>query len=211
MSIRHYQSQVFVGGSPTPLPGVQVTVKLAGTNTLGTLFTDESGTTPLANPFTNDPTFGTVSFFIEEQEVDIFLVKTGYSFPTMNNILVGAPLLMTVSEVVPVLSSVPILQTSALIPAGATLVNVFVHNDVALGTTQGLTGYAVGDGVTVDRWGSGFPTMLNFQSTVEDFVSPDISGIFQAANRVYLSAEGGVFDGTGQITVEVKYRQEQAT
>jgi hypothetical protein len=211
MSIRHYHGQVFVAGNANPLPGVQVTIKLAGTNTLGTLFTDESGTTPLANPFTNNPTFGTYDFFIEEQEVDIFLLKTGYAFPPLNNILVGAPLLTTVSEVVPVLTGVPLLQTSALIPAGATLVDVFAHNDVALGTTQGLVSYAVGDGITVDRWGSGLPLTLNFQSTPANFTTPDIGGIFLAANRVYLSAEGGLFDGTGQITVEVKYRKEQAT
>src|SRR5713101_2166347 len=70
--------------------GVRVTVKLAGTNTLATLFQDEAGTLPLANPFTNDAVYGTVDFYAAEGIYDITFVKTGYTFQALQNWVIEA-------------------------------------------------------------------------------------------------------------------------
>jgi len=101
------------------------------------------------------------------------------------------------------------LTTTPVIPAGAEAVHVFVTNMVAPGTSQGLTSYAVGDGVTADRWGAGVPLTLGHTTTTADFRAP-LGTVFAVATPVVLSAEGGLWDGTGQLGVEVRYRLEEA-
>lgn len=60
------------------IPAVTVTVNLAGTGTLATLFSDNSFT-PLVNPFTSN-TDGTYLFYTRDGRYDIVLTKTGFTF-----------------------------------------------------------------------------------------------------------------------------------
>lgn len=60
------------------IPNVAVTVKLAGTATNATLYSDNAYT-PLANPLTSN-TDGTYQFFARNGTYDVTLFKTNYSF-----------------------------------------------------------------------------------------------------------------------------------
>lgn len=209
MSIRHYQTSVFYQG--TPLPGVTVTVLQAGTSILATLFDDINGTIPKVNPFTNDATFGTVSFYTEEGTYDIDLAKTGYVFPPLDNILVGAPAYLTNIVDVPTINGASQLVATNAFPVGASDVKVYKENVTGFGVTGGLTGIDVGDSVVQDRWGHGTPLTQGDITTQDDFQNYDPSVVYVSGGSVLLTAAGGVFDATGSARVTVKYRLDTAS
>jgi len=189
------------------LTGVTVTVTLAGTATLAALFTDVDGVTPLANPFTNNATYGTADFYVEEGTYDLTFTKTSYTFQALLNWTIGAPLLRTVT-VVPSINGAALLSATDAIPAGARVYGVFVTNTTAFGTGGGLTGYNVGDGTTIDMWGSNVVT-LGAVTTQAGFHSGDVP-IYAVDTSVVLSAIGGLFAATGAAQVEVVYAIDAA-
>ena len=71
-------SDVVIGLSGSPLSGVTVTVKLAGTSTLATLYSD-NGVTPKANPFVNEAD-GSFKFYAPRGRYDLTFQKAGYVF-----------------------------------------------------------------------------------------------------------------------------------
>lgn len=206
MSIRHF-NRVIQTTAGAIVTGVAVTVKLAGTATLAELFTDVAGVTPLANPFTNNATYGTADFYVEEGTYDLTFTKTGYTFQALSNWTIGAPLLRH-TVVVETINGAASLSATDAIPAGARVAGVFVTNTVAFGSTGGLTGYSVGDGDTVDMWGTNVRT-LGAVTAQTDFHSGD-QPIYTIATSVVLSALSGLFDGTGEARVEVVYSIDAA-
>jgi len=206
MSIRHF-NRVIQTTSGDIVTGVTVTVKLAGTATLAALFTDVGGVTPLANPFTNNGTYGTADFYVEEGTYDLTFVKTSYTFQSLLNWTIGAPLLRTITTV-PSINGAALLSATDAIPAGARVYGVFVTNTVAFGATGGLTGYNVGDGTTVDMWGANVLT-LGAETEQTGFHSGNVP-IYPTATTVVLSALGGLFDATGSAQVEVVYAIDAA-
>jgi len=60
------------------IPNVTVTVKLAGTATIASIFSD-NGVTPLSNPFTNTAD-GSFRFYAASGRYDVTLAKTGFTF-----------------------------------------------------------------------------------------------------------------------------------
>lgn len=206
MSIRHF-NRVIQTTTGAIVTGVEVTVKVAGTATLAELFDDVSGAVPKANPFTNNATYGTADFYVEEGTYDIDLDKDGYTFQDLENWTIGAPLLRH-SVSVPTINGAGSLSATDAIPAGARVSGVFVTNTTAFGTSGGLTGYSVGDGTTVDLWGSNVVT-LDAVTDQEGFHSGN-QPIYAAATAVILSALGGLFDATGAARVEVVYSIDAA-
>ncbi len=73
-----------------------------------------------------------------------------------------------------------------------------------LGTSNGTTGYNVGDGTDADRWGAITGTTAGTASDNRDWTATTVQ-CFTAANDVVLTAVGGNFDGTGVIDVSVQY------
>lgn len=73
------------------IPSVAVTVNLAGTGTLATLFSDNAYT-PQTNPFTSE-TDGAYQFYARDGRYDITLVKAGFSFDADDtaNVLLNDP------------------------------------------------------------------------------------------------------------------------
>lgn len=65
------------------IPSVAVTVKLAGTGTLATVYSSNAYAA-LANPFTSD-TDGTYEFYAQNGRYDITLVKAGFAFDVTNS------------------------------------------------------------------------------------------------------------------------------
>jgi len=206
MSIRHF-NRVIQTTAGDIVTGVTCSVFLAGTATLATLFTDVGGVTPLANPFTNNATYGTADFYVEEGTYDLTFAKTSYTFQSLLNWTIGAPLPQTVTTVTSINGAATLSATDA-IPAGARVYGVYVTNTVAFGATGGLTGYTVGDGTTVDMWGANVLT-LGAETGQRGFHSGDLP-IYAAATAVILSGIGGLFDATGSAQVEVRYAIDRA-
>ena len=92
---------------------------------------------------------------------------------------------------------------SNLIPAGAFLLGIttFVTSDI--GTSNGTTGYQVGDG-DVDRWGDITGTVQG-TSTDNTNATADTTAFYTAASDVTITAVGGNFDGTGNMRVVAHY------
>lgn len=99
---------------------------------------------------------------------------------------------------------------SGIVPAGAMLIGVTTRIDVALGETNGTTGYAVGDGVDANLWGDVSGVAIGTSSDSSDFTASGAVGFDTAARDVVLTAAGGNFDGTGTITVVVHYMITEA-
>lgn len=96
-----------------------------------------------------------------------------------------------------------------LIPAKARVLGVNTKVTVALGTGGGTTGYQVGDGSDADRWGNVTGTATTTDTDGND-ATADPGGYFNAANNVVITANGGNFNGTGSIRVDVFYTLTEA-
>lgn len=96
------------------------------------------------------------------------------------------------------------VTASSLIPDGALLVGVATRVTTALGTSNGTTGYQVGDGSDADRWGAITGTATTTSSDNTD-ATASFFGTFTSASDVVLTAVGGNFDGTGVIKVTALY------
>lgn len=101
------------------------------------------------------------------------------------------------------------VTAASLIPAKANVMGVNTRVTVALGTGGGTTGYTVGDGVTVNRWGVAVATGAGTDTDQTD-ATADPTGWFTAANNVVITATGGNFNGTGSILVDVAYLMTEA-
>ena len=91
-----------------------------------------------------------------------------------------------------------------LIPDGAVVVGVTTKVTTGLGTSNGTTGYTVGDGTDADRWGAITGTAAGTSSDNRDWTDGTVT-CFTAANNVVITATGGDFNGTGVIYVSVQY------
>lgn len=108
-----------------------------------------------------------------------------------------------VSEILTSVSGATV-TASNLIPDGALLIGLTTIINIALGTGNGTTGYTVGDGSDVDRWGALVATAKNSITENDDWTD-GTNTHFIAAQSVVLTATGGNFDGTGTIRVGVSY------
>jgi hypothetical protein len=206
MAIRHF-NRVIQTTTGDIVTGVSATVLVSGTAILATLYSDVNGTIPIANPLTNNASFGTVDFYVEEGTYDLSFTKMGYTFQPLPNWTIGAPELRNVVTVETINGASSLSATDA-IPAGARVSGVFVTNVLAFGSSGGMTGYNVGDGATIDMWGANILTQ-GAVTDQADFHSGD-TPIYPTATAVILSAIGGLFDGNGQAQVEVVYSIEAA-
>ena len=77
-------------GTLVPLSAATVTVRLAGTGTLATLYSTNSTGSPQANPLTSSAT-GLVAFYAADGRYDITASKTGFSPVTISDVLLEDP------------------------------------------------------------------------------------------------------------------------
>lgn len=98
------------------------------------------------------------------------------------------------------------VTATSLIPDGAFLIGVTTRVTTGLGTTNGTTGYTVGDGSDVDLWGAITGTAAGTGSHSADFTAAGASGtLYTSAQNVVITATTGNFDGTGVIEVFAHY------
>jgi len=205
MALARYYT-VVLDRSGNIVPGVSVTVKVAGTAVLASLFTDSAGAMPLANPFTNDPTYGSAEFYVSEGSYDLTFTKVDYTFQAQNNVLIGRPVFTRTSVSVPSVNAATQLQALSIIPAGARVVGVYRTITTAFGATGGLTGMALGDGTIEDRWGMALPLTVGDKSDATDFREGS-TPVYASATSVVITAQpgGATFDATGALLLEVEY------
>jgi hypothetical protein len=77
-------------GALVPLDNATVTVYVAGTLTLATLYSTNSTSTPRANPLTSSAT-GLVSFYAADGRYDIRVAKSGFTTVTISDVLLEDP------------------------------------------------------------------------------------------------------------------------
>lgn len=77
-------------GALVPLGTATVTVYLAGTQTLATLYSNYAGNTALANPLLTSAT-GALEFYAEDGRYDVVITKTGYQPVNLTNIILEDP------------------------------------------------------------------------------------------------------------------------
>jgi hypothetical protein len=97
-----------------------------------------------------------------------------------------------------------LVTLGAVIPAGARVMGVTTEIVTSLGTTQGVSAFAIGDATAMDRWGIQDVLSQGAQTDQGDFHGSDLP-IYPTASDVVLSAIGGLFDGTGEVEVSVHY------
>lgn len=97
------------------------------------------------------------------------------------------------------------VTAAGLIPAGAVVVGVTTRVMTALGASGGTTGYRVGDGADADRWGAAAGVAAGTKTENANWTADTAPPIFLAAQDVVLTADGGNFDGTGVVAIDVAY------
>lgn len=104
------------------------------------------------------------------------------------------------------------VTATGLIPDGALLLGVTTRINTNLGTSNGTTGYTVGDGTDADLWGAVTLTTAGAASGSAGFTDAAAAGkLYTAAQNVVVTAVGGNFNGTGEIEVMAHYMICEAT
>ncbi len=100
--------------------------------------------------------------------------------------------------------------TTLIIPKYAQLIGVTTRVKTALGTTNGTTGYLIGDGTDADLWGAITGTAVGTSSDSRDYTALNALGPSSVDRTVTITAVGGDFDGTGVIDVCAFYLRAEA-
>lgn len=100
--------------------------------------------------------------------------------------------------------------TTLIIPKYSQLIGVTTRVMTALGTTNGTTGYLIGDGTDADLWGAMTGTAIGTSSDAANYTALNALGPSSVDRTVTLTAAGGDFDGTGVIDVCAFYLRAEA-
>ena len=127
----------------------------------------------------------------------------------VDNIVVGAVWPVAVVTV-PSVAGAAVLTAAAVIPAGVPVLVVSTKILTGFGTSNGLTGFQVGDGVSQDRWGN--QTILTVGALSGSSDAPAANQAHDASmprystpQAVIISAIGGTFDAVGSLEITVQY------
>ncbi len=102
------------------------------------------------------------------------------------------------------------LVSTITVPKFSHLIGVTTRVTTALGTSNGTTGYQVGDGTDPDLWGAVTDTAQGTTSDRRDFTAVAALGPNESDRTITLTAVGGNFDGTGVIEVCAFYLAAEA-
>lgn len=95
-----------------------------------------------------------------------------------------------------------VLTASALAPANVRLLGLTTEVLANFGTSRGLTGVALGDATLADRWGVTTTLTAETTTNLKDAKS-ESQLIAPAGYTVLVTAQGGAYDGQGQILVRL--------
>lgn len=161
------------------ISGASISVYVAGTTNLVSLYSDVDCTVSTSNPLTSD-TDGTFEFYANDARVDITTVKTGYTFPTFSDVNVYAPLgdnVITIGH----FSSVDICATGGAIDSIAGPAVLLINKAATCGTTKTI------------------PSTVSVQFTGNGAVTVS-SGVTLTVNGPVIAPHGRtVWSGTGTL------------
>ena len=89
-------------------------------------------------------------------------------------------------------------------PAGSRIQGVTIKITTALGTTNGLTSIDIGDARTQQLWGDNVGITLNTETSSDNFFVVQ-EPLDLGSYPVIITANGGNFDGVGEIEVQLHY------
>lgn len=102
------------------------------------------------------------------------------------------------------------VKSTIVIPKYSYLIGVTTRVTTAIGTSNGTTGYQVGDGADSDLWGAITGTAIGTTSDATNFTATTALGPADADRTITLTATSGNFDGTGVIEVCAFYLRAEA-
>lgn len=117
--------------------------------------------------------------------------------------------LRSVKETVTLIGS-SVSTFTLIIPKYSQLIGVTTRVNTALGTTNGTTGYLIGDGTDADLWGAITGTAVGTSSDSSNYTALNALGPSSVDRTVTITAVGGDFDGTGVIDVCAFYLRTEA-
>ena len=207
---RLFEILQFFDNSGNPLAGGKIDTFEAGTSTPLAVFTDSTLATAHPQPVVLDSA-GRIQIWLGARTYK-FVLKTSADvvLQTIDNIpgtsLIGTAISTraTATVTLAATSGAAILTASALVPANRRLLGAWVKNTVGLGTSQGLTGYNVGSHGIEDRWGNNIGTALNTQTTIGNMQLSE-QPVSATARDIEIRALGGVFDGVGNVRIDVEF------
>ena len=159
-------------GALVPLSNATVTVNLAGTSTLASLYVSNSTSAPLPNPLTSSAT-GLVSFYAADGRYDIRVAKAGYAPITVADVLLedpadgiihvisGATVTSSTVDSTPVGATVPSTGrfTTVQLASGAT--GAIALGEMRLNNTENTIDVGMGGGVTGQLFEEQYVTVKN--------------------------------------------------
>lgn len=122
---------------------------------------------------------------------------------TLNQLQLSSFLVPKTYRVTPS-ASAAVHTLSAVLLAGMRLAGVTSEILTGFGTTQGLTGFGIGDGTLYDRWGIQTTLTATAQTDQGDFRDAGWP-VYASASDLLVTAEGGTFDGTGRLELTLWY------
>lgn len=168
-------------GTLVPLSAATVTVRLAGTGTLATLYSANNTSSPQANPLTSSAT-GLVAFYAADGRYDITASKTGFAPVTISDVLLEDPadgIIKTIdgatitgstvnSTTIGATSASTGRFTSVQLASGAT--GTIALGEIRLNSTENTLDVGLSGGVVGQMFEEAFVTVKN------DTASPMVSG-----------------------------------
>lgn len=93
-----------------------------------------------------------------------------------------------------------VISVPGLVPAGYRCEGITWTITTGFGTSQGLTGLLVGDGVANDRWAR-ITNLATGQTSGQVHFRSDVTPVEPIPYVILVAAEGGLFDATGALHV----------
>jgi polygalacturonase len=93
---------------------------------------------------------------------------------------------------------------AGFIPSGALLLGVSSYITTGLNTASGVTGFTIGDGSDVDRWGTVSTTTAGTKTNATSWTDGNIQ-VFPTGSDIVLTAAGGTFNSTGGVRLVIHY------
>ena len=135
--------------------------------------------------------------------MDVWIARSAQSNLAITGVTGASVIVKQATTTLSNVSGASVTATN-LIPANSELIGVVTRTTAGLGTSNGTTGYTIGDGSDADRWGAITGTIAGTTSKQSD-ATADPRGWFGSAQNVVITASGGNFDGTGDIRVIALY------
>ncbi len=94
------------------------------------------------------------------------------------------------------------VTATGIIPAGA--IPIGIATEIITALTGSVTGYSVGDGSDIDRWGVAAAKIIGTKTNNADWTTSTIQ-MFNTAQDIVLTPTTANFNGTGAIVITVDY------